>query len=232
VPDEARRRTSPGDDGGGPYVFDMLDLELLHNFTSATYATLTSDGVAREAWRITGVRVALGCHFVMRALLAVSGMHLAHFGASARRDAYLTRALRHHREASMAAMSIMEKGTKEHGEQLYLFSALTVYFGGSHSPRLLPEGLLTISKALASPRTGEHSAEGENFPDWFFLVRGSRHILDITKYHLDGYTGQLVPLLKHGRRRWQILHDPKKTRPGLLSDGECLLLCSAYSSTM
>jgi hypothetical protein len=86
---------------------------------------------------------------------------------------------------------------------------------------------LTIFKALASPKSEEYAVVGENFPDWLFLLRGSRHIIEITRFHEEEYAGPLVPFLRHGKRRWMVQHDPKKTRPELLGDRE--LLCSSFS---
>jgi transcription factor-like protein len=110
----------------------MVDLELIHNFTTFTHATLSSDPAVRQMMRTNAVRMALGCDYVMRALLAVSALHLAHYRPE-RRDFYVARALQHHQIASQAAIPSMSDLSYDNCENLHLFSVLTLYFGTSSS---------------------------------------------------------------------------------------------------
>lgn len=108
---------------------NMLDLELMHNFTTATYHTLSTDPVVRDFWRITVVQMALRCPYVMRAMLSVSALHIAHFRPD-RRDYYCAAAALHHQRASRAAMQLLSTSfSKEVGRNLYLFSLLTNFYG-------------------------------------------------------------------------------------------------------
>ena len=56
---------------------ELKNLELLHHFTTATYATLSTDDGIRELWRMTVPRIAFSYGYVMHALLAMSARHLS-----------------------------------------------------------------------------------------------------------------------------------------------------------
>ncbi|EKG12901.1 C6 transcription factor [Macrophomina phaseolina MS6] len=56
----------------------MADLELLHHFTVSTALTLSTTPELQNWWRIEVPNLAFSHPFVMRALLALSGIHLAH----------------------------------------------------------------------------------------------------------------------------------------------------------
>ncbi|KAF4312800.1 C6 transcription factor [Botryosphaeria dothidea] len=60
------------------FKLHMTDLELLHHFTINTAATLSTAPELRTWWRIDVPHLAFSHPFVMRALLALSGMHIAH----------------------------------------------------------------------------------------------------------------------------------------------------------
>lgn len=107
----------------------MLDLELMHNFTTFTYATLSSDATVRNMFRTDVVRMAFDCDYVMRSLLAVSALHLAHFRPNRREKSYVSRACMHLRTASQLAIPLMTHLNPDNCENLYLFSILAIYFG-------------------------------------------------------------------------------------------------------
>ncbi|KAF9875546.1 C6 zinc finger protein [Colletotrichum karsti] len=189
--------------GGGGGLDDLslnlVDLELMHNFTTFAYTTLSTDAVVRQMWKVPVVRLALECDYVMRALLSVSALHLAHHRPE-RRDFFISRALTYHQMASRTAMGLMGALDGENCEKLYLFSVLTIFF------------------ALACPRKSSDSLiMGESsFPDWMFLLRGTRGLLKI----LDprSYTGPLLPMFTHGRERYMHTRDDSKVQSDLLAD--------------
>ncbi|ROT35918.1 hypothetical protein SODALDRAFT_316163 [Sodiomyces alkalinus F11] len=171
---------------------NMLDLELMHNFTSFTYATLSSDGMIRNMFRTDVVRMAFVCDYVMRSLLAVSALHLAHFRPD-RRDFYVNRAVMHHRAASQSAVPLLTQFRPGDCESLYLFSILTIYFALGYPHK--PERSFLIGEAA--------------FPQWLFLLRNIEPILcaidPIT------YRGPLAPLFAHGAH-------PENQQPVLIRD--------------
>ena len=56
---------------------EMRNLELLHHFTTVTYATFSLDDDIREIWRMVVPRIAFQHEFVMHGLLAMSALHLS-----------------------------------------------------------------------------------------------------------------------------------------------------------
>lgn len=100
----------------------------MHNFTTFAFNTLSTDPVVRQMWKVPVVRLALECDYVMRALLSVSALHLAH-NRPERRDFFISRALTYHQMASRTAMGLMGALDGENCEKLYLFSVLTIFFG-------------------------------------------------------------------------------------------------------
>lgn len=107
---------------------NLIDLELLNNFTSSTYTTLTSDPTSRNIWRTAVVRKATGCEFVMRTILAVSATHMAQFRPE-QKHLYVSYAMEHHKAASRTAIGLMAELLPQHQEDLWIFSVLTIYFG-------------------------------------------------------------------------------------------------------
>ncbi|OLN87849.1 hypothetical protein CCHL11_00548, partial [Colletotrichum chlorophyti] len=189
--------------GGGGGLDDLslnlVDLELMHNFTTFAYTTLSTDPVVRQMWKVPVVRLALECDYVMRALLSVSALHLAH-NRPERRDFFISRALTYHQMASRTAMGLMGALDDENSEKLYLFSVLTIFF------------------ALACPRKSSDSLiMGESsFPDWLFLLRGTRSLLKVIEPR--SYTGPLLPMFNHGRERFMHTRDESKVQSDLLAD--------------
>lgn len=114
----------------------MTDLELIHNFTTFTLTTISSDHGFRQMLRTTAVRMAFECEFLMRTILALSAIHLGHFRRE-RRDYYVSVGLDHHQVACRLAVEVMndiESLKKFDCECLHLFSVLTMFFCTSVEP--------------------------------------------------------------------------------------------------
>jgi hypothetical protein len=124
---------------GGP--LPLLELELLHNFTTKTYTTLTADPSIWDFWRGDVVQQGLTCDYIMRAVLAVSALHLAYHRPD-RRDFYLEEGILLHQKAARSAMRVMaigDKMDKDQAASLFLFSMLTIFFGTPPNPLFLPQ---------------------------------------------------------------------------------------------
>lgn len=80
----------------------MQTLELLHNFTTRTFATLSDSTIIRDFYRQSAVQLGLRCDYIMRAVLAVSSLHLAYHRPEMR-DHYRSLAMTHHQVASREA---------------------------------------------------------------------------------------------------------------------------------
>ncbi|KAI0480378.1 hypothetical protein GGR56DRAFT_671493 [Xylariaceae sp. FL0804] len=174
--------SSSSSGGGGGGDLNLADLELLHNYSVSTYTTLTENAVMREFYRITAVQLGFRCDYVMRTLLAVSALHLAHY-RPAMREYYQSLAVAHHQNASRVAMALMADINPDRATNLTLFSILTIFF------------------AFACPRKEEGSLlVGESgFPDWMFLLQGTRALIGVAGVQSDG---PLAPVFSYGVDRW------------------------------
>ncbi|KAK0671551.1 putative transcription factor [Cercophora samala] len=178
-------------------ILPLLELELLHNFTSRTYHTLASDPAVRDFWRVAVVDAALKCDYIMRAVLAISSLHLAyHQDSSERRDFYTAQGMMLHQKASREAMKYLSEDghnnllqvDKDAAARLFLFSMLTIYF------------------ALASPRRPQSDGsffinETSSFPEWTFLVTGAKSLSRVLGER--GHETMLAPFLAYGGQRWR-----------------------------
>ena len=141
-----------------PKDLPFLELELLHNFTTETYLTLAGNPRVEDFWRITVVQSALQCDYAMRAILAVSALHLAHTRPD-KRDFYTFQGITYHQQAARSAMEHMKDPQGGHNRtNLFIFSMLTIYFGAyrpldssSFLVLALLTALLHLSLPLSSP---------------------------------------------------------------------------------
>ncbi|KAK0611317.1 hypothetical protein B0T14DRAFT_439054 [Immersiella caudata] len=165
----------------------LLELELLHNFTTQTYSTLTADPSLSNFWRVNVVEIGLQCDYIMRSVLAISALHLAYHRPS-RRDFYTAQGILLHQRAARSAVRFIRSAETnlDDAVNLFLFSMLTIFF------------------ALASPR---HSlADGSFFipsptlPEWTFLVHGAKSFSRILGP--QGRSTTLAPFLAYGGTRY------------------------------
>ncbi|ETS81862.1 hypothetical protein PFICI_06864 [Pestalotiopsis fici W106-1] len=171
---------SPAPSNGLGGNLNMADLELLHHYSTYTYVTLSEQLVMRDYCRINLVQIGFKYDYIMRTLLAISGMHLAHHRKQSF-DYYTSLAAAHHEAATRTAMELMKDLNAENAPMLFLYSSLTMYY------------------ALGAPRQKSNFLlVGESgFPDWMFLLRGSRLF---HSYLTED--GALEPLLHDARQRW------------------------------
>ncbi|KAK2031027.1 hypothetical protein LX32DRAFT_637534 [Colletotrichum zoysiae] len=179
---------------------NFTDLELIHNFTTSVCSTLSTDALVRQMWKVSVVRMALECEYVMRALLSISALHLAHQQPE-RKEALVTKALLYHRSASREAMGLMSGLDERNAENLFLFSLLTIFFALA-SGRYLKESVVVWESA---------------FPDWTFLLSGACSLLKLLNSR--DYAGPLTPLLTYAKERFFTARGDPRARPGAL---ECL----------
>lgn len=181
-------------------ALNLLDLELLNNFTSSTFNTLTNNPELRIFWKNAVVRKALGCEFVMRALLAVSATHIAQHRPSQKHH-YMSHAMAYHDIASRKAVSLMRELLPENLEDLWIFSVLTMYF------------------AMGSPRDHHSLRPGDNIlPEWVFLFNGLHHIRYALQHSPTSHNGMLSPIEKHGGERWLAAHTPEHESANILHE--------------
>ncbi|KXX74111.1 hypothetical protein MMYC01_209466 [Madurella mycetomatis] len=154
-----------------------------------TYSTLTADPSLWDFWRDDVVRLGLSRDYIMRAVLAVSALHLAYHRPD-RRDFYTAQGILLHQKASRSAMRCMAAGKdmdKDEAASLFLFSMLTIFFALACPRRSQPDGSFFIGES--------------GFPDWAFLLSGCRSLSD----HVLGERGMetvAAPFLVYGRKRY------------------------------
>lgn len=179
---------------------NLLDLELLNNFTSSTCNTLSGNPTNRNIWKNAVVRRALSCEFVMRVVLAVSATQIAQHRPN-QKHYYLSHAMAYHEIASRKAVSLMAEMRPEDLEDLWIFSVLTLFF------------------ALGSPRDTNAPAlqVGENIiPEWIFLFNGVLQIL--SALDATSHIGIMSPLVKHGGACWVASHQPEHKNANILHE--------------
>lgn len=166
----------------------MQDLELLHNFTTRTCATLSDSLILVDFYRTSAVQYGLREEYIMRTLLSISASHLAYHRHDRQRH-YQSLAMFHHEIAAKTAMELMTTSpTPSQAEGLFLFSVLTIFF------------------ALGCPRRDDKFLMvGESgFPHWMFLLQGTKAF---TSSIVGSQTDTvLAPLLNHGADRWMARH--------------------------
>ncbi|KAL6884438.1 hypothetical protein GGI43DRAFT_419517 [Trichoderma evansii] len=174
-----------------PPQLNMLDLELLHNFSIVTHSTLSNDSLLQQLWKITIPKIGLQCDYIMLSTLAVSALHIASY-RPAEKALYISKAIFYHQVASRKAMKELGTITSEipieRAEHLYLFSILTIYV------------------ALASPRReyGSLLLGESGCPEWMSLLRGTKSLLVLMGERV--HTGPLSRLFVHGQKRWLAMH--------------------------
>ncbi|KAH6717726.1 hypothetical protein BKA61DRAFT_476235 [Leptodontidium sp. MPI-SDFR-AT-0119] len=169
-------------DGGPSSGLNLLDLELLHNYVTSTAFTIHTDPAMKIAWRVNVPQVGFSYDFVMRGILALSALHMAHYKPD-KREFYISQAMLQHQTGLRVATEVLASVTKENCTGVYAFSALTIFF------------------TLASPRKAEDLLlVGENgMADWLFLVKGTSFIVN----NYEGFLreGLLGPMFISGSRQ-------------------------------
>lgn len=158
-----------------------MHLELLHNYTVSTSATLSGDPVLKTMWRINVPRVAFSHNFVMYAVLALSALHLGR--SPGKTDFYMSQAALLHENGLRLASTLLPKVTPENCSALYIFAALSCII------------------TLASPRKpGDILMVGESgVAEWLVHFRGIRSV--IISADAEIRSGPLGPMFTTGQRR-------------------------------
>ena len=139
----------------------VLDLELLHHYSTSTYLTLSSDPIVRN-WLLVNVpQLGFSHPYVLYSVLAVAASHLAHFRPKSRQYYYAEATARHTIATSMAT-PILSAISTESLIPMYAFSILTMFISFAN--------LIEESDFLFDANTV--------VPSWFTLFRGVRTVLE------------------------------------------------------
>ncbi|KAL0261499.1 hypothetical protein SLS55_002929 [Diplodia seriata] len=150
-------------------ALNVVDLELMYNFITSTSHTMSSIPEIRNLWRLEVPRIAFRHDFVLRALLAVSALHMAQFKQEPEaRDFYVERALAQHRLSLREPMEMLQNLTPENGSAVFVFAVLTAVLSLA-TPRR-PNDFLIVG--------GDGSG---GITNWLFLLRGVSSVADTSR---------------------------------------------------
>lgn len=137
------------------------DLELLHHFTTKTCFTLSNQPRSHQLWQVAVPQEALRHDFLMRGILAVAALHLAHLRPDKQQE-YVKVAVQHQHLALSGFRLNMSKTNQSNCHAFFALSSLIVVF------------------AFASPRGSESLAfteDSQEPQEWLPLIRGVYSIL-------------------------------------------------------
>ncbi|KFA80864.1 hypothetical protein S40288_09797 [Stachybotrys chartarum IBT 40288] len=140
---------------------NVLDLELMCHWTTSTYATLTHDPALLPFWRQNIVTIGRSCPFVMRSILSLSALHLAHLSPGRERELVEKSIIcqqQARKEASAVVASVHRHSPPEVVENSFCYSLLTMFIVLANSP---PPG----DGALAQ-------SNSDSAPDWIRIYGG------------------------------------------------------------
>ena len=192
---------------GRPLEIDnsqLLDLELLHHWSTSTYATLSHNPMQRDLYRINYPKLGFKHPFVLRAMLALSALHLAHFRPS-QRGFYTQQAITYHSAASSQATRLLPNVTRETATPLFGFSMLTCFYLLA-SPKRDGDLLLLLPEQ-------EERQDGTTVVEWLLFFRGIRSLLaENTEILL---AGELGPLFSVGAAKMRVWLEATQENPRL-----------------
>ncbi|QSS59627.1 C6 zinc finger domain-containing protein [Histoplasma capsulatum] len=146
---------------------DVIDLELLHHYTTFTYKTLPSGATSdqHEIWQIQVVQLGFQHEFLLRGILAVAALHLSYLHPQ-RREPLALRASTHQSIAVKALHEVLNRVDPFNCVAIFAFSCILVAltFAAPTNP------------ALPGVQDGYQGAQKEIL-DWFHMVRGCNSVL-------------------------------------------------------
>jgi hypothetical protein len=181
---------------------DIIDLELLHHYTTFTYKTLPSGAAPdqHELWQIQVVQLGFHHEFLLRGILAVSALHLGLL-RSDRRDTLTLRATAHQSVAVQLFHEALNHVTPANCVGIFAFSCIIVAltFAAPKSSATATTTTTTTADGTNNNNNGTSSAAAgvhKEMLDWFHMVRGCNSVLQTQWETLS--RSFLAPLLKRG----------------------------------
>lgn len=174
----------------------MLELELLHHFTTETCYTLSDRHDSHELWRVTVPQVAFQHDFLMRGILAIAALHLS--------------CLRPDRQAHWSHVA-----AKQQDAALGSFRRIMTHMDQSNCDAFLALSSLIVVYGFESPKNsdslGMFNYNGQDSDEWLPLIRGVNSIIM-----------SVWPWIKNGRLSG-LLHDhvqepPQTELPSILNE--------------
>jgi len=178
---------------------NFLDLELLHNYTTSTCNTLSAEG-QEFIWQTSIPQVGFKHKYALRAILAVSALHIA-YHRQQRKEFYMSQAFAHYHAAVQEASPFLSHVNQDNCTGLYVFTTMTVFFAfASHGTR----------------NTDLCGGVGDPMTDWLRLCRGphaiDRHSLPWLK------ESSLGGLLERGVKRNEVWLEGNKNTTSIVDN--------------
>lgn len=131
--------------------FGMLELELIHHYSTQTYITMTSRLTSHIIWRDVMFREAMRYDFLLDALMATSALHKSNLlpEGSEGRVEYSRRALAFQDSALSGYIPSLNNPTQANSVALFAISILLPVW--SFGSKRLPEGFEKTAQGFSSP---------------------------------------------------------------------------------
>ena len=140
----------------------MEELELLHHFITETCLTLSDREESHYLWRVVVPQIAFEHEFLVRAILAISALHLSTLRPLVQ-DHYTHIAVQQQDAALRLFRAVMIKPDESNCDAFFAMSSLIVVYG-FESPK-------------ASDSLGMFNYKGDHSDEWLPLIRGVNSII-------------------------------------------------------
>ncbi|KAH7304266.1 hypothetical protein B0I35DRAFT_445422 [Stachybotrys elegans] len=156
-------QTPSGGVGGATGITNltMLDLELLHHYSTSTYLTLSADPVSRNYFLVRVPQLGFSHPYVLYSMLSLAASHLAHFRPESRQF-YSAEATARHTAATSLATPLLSEISEANAVPMYFFSTFTLF----------------ISFATLRGEEDLFFNADDVMPGWLTLFRGMRTVLE------------------------------------------------------
>lgn len=159
---------------------NLRDLELMLQWCTSTYTTLSRDESTREAWQVIVPQEAVSQPFLMHGMLALSALHIARLSSDNRRSTYMGIAVGHQNKALALFRPVLGCIDASNCNATFALSSIITAFGFGFPQ---PSGPMDT---LASV---------EDLYQVFLLSRGMQHVLNVSQnWVLDGALRTLIKL--------------------------------------
>lgn len=162
-------------------------MELLHNFSTSTFSTLSSNMTVQKLWRTSVIKLGLSNEFVMRAILALSALHIASGEElEQRRDYWTSQAMVQHGHGMAVATVTLPLISEYNCAAHYIFGALTCIY----------------AVAIQRDSNDIWISEEQGIPGWLNILRGVASIVDPFRSTLT--SGPLGPIFTNGKEKFEL----------------------------
>lgn len=162
---------------------DLVDMELLHHWSTITYTTLSPEPIQQEMWQTTAVKIGLSYPFLLNEILAIAALHLATYRPE-RQESYCKRAMELQSSALKGFNNVEKQVNQSNCIAILLFSSL-------------------IGVHLLADRSGNHDLSFSDYIDHLVNYVGltrSVHSLVIAEWWPYIHESAIKPLVKMSAR--------------------------------